>query len=348
MTIHFFTKGDANAGSSRQRAFLVAEELNKKGIKALVHWPPIYLISQTRWPKKFKLLIVILASIFSVKKEDIIYLQRTIYNKFFFTLIVFYKSFLGRKMIFDFDDAIYLHSFFKTKVLTKLADIVIVGSYALADWAKKYNKNVYIIPTSISFATYEKYSNFKRKQNKKFIIGWIGYAPVHYENLKILKPVFEELLKQGLRFKFILVGSLGSQKIYSLFKINGLDVKFIDSLNWSDQEAIPKMIQNFDTGLMPLVNTEWNRGKCAFKSLEYMACGVPVIVSPVGESNYLIKDGINGFLANSPEEWSSKIKMIYNNPELIKRIRKKAQETIKEKYSYEANILKLIEILKKI
>ncbi len=112
MTIHFFTKGGKNAGSSRQRAFLIVEELNKKAIKSIVHEPPLILVSKVHWPKKFKLILQYLKIFAQIKKNDIVFLQRTIYNKYFFILIILYKLIFRRKMIFDFDDAIYLHSFF--------------------------------------------------------------------------------------------------------------------------------------------------------------------------------------------------------------------------------------------
>ena len=157
MTIHFFTKGDKNAGSSRQRAFFVAEELNKKNIKAIVHQPPLVLTSEAPWPKKSKLIFQYLKIFTQIKKTDIIFLQRAIYNKYFFILIVLHKLIFRRKMIFDFDDAIYQHSFLKTKILTKLADVIIVGSHSLRDWAKQYNKNVYIVPTCVKFEKYKKF-----------------------------------------------------------------------------------------------------------------------------------------------------------------------------------------------
>jgi glycosyltransferase involved in cell wall biosynthesis len=349
MTVHFFTKGDKSAGSSRQRAFLVAEELNKIGMHAIVHQPPLIFSSLLPWYQKIKLIFRYVAMLFRIKKSDVIYLQRTIYNKYFFVLIVVYELVFRRKMIFDFDDAIYLHSPVKTKILTKFADAVIVGSHALADWAKKYNKNVRIIPTSVLFESYERFSRFKRSDNQKFVIGWIGNASDHYENLKILKPVFQRLVNDSMPFKFILVGALCDQKVYSFFRsIKDLDVEFINSLDWADSESVPKMIQNFDIGLMPLLDTEWNKGKCAFKAVEYMACGVPSIVSPVGEDNYLVQDGQNGFLANSTEEWVAKIKEFYNNIELRSQMGKQARETIKLKYSYEANIPILQSLLEKL
>ncbi len=347
--IHFFTKGDRDAGSSRQRAFLVAEELSKRGIKSAVHQPPLVLASRIPWPKKIKPIWQYLKIFKGIKKGDIIYLQRTIYNKYFLILIVFYKLVFRRKMVFDFDDAIYLHSFFKTKILTKLANVVIVGSHTLADWAGKYNKNTYLIPTCLKFDNYKRFSKDYLKNGEKITIGWIGGAIDQYDNLRLLVPVFKRMIADGLSIRFFLIGALGHKKVYNLFRnVEGLDVKFVDTLDWINPIAVPSCIQKFDIGVMPLVDSEWNRGKCSFKAVEYMACGVASICSAVGENNYLIRDGENGFLANSTDEWADKIKIIYDNPELTAKIGREAQRTIKNKYSYEANIPILQAILAKI
>jgi glycosyltransferase involved in cell wall biosynthesis len=99
---------------------------------------------------------------------------------------------------------------------------------------------------------------------------------------------------------------------------------------------------------MPLLDNEWNQAKCAFKAIEYMACGLAVVCSKVGENNYLVKDGLNGFLAKDKDEWTEKIKRLILDSKLRERLGKEAQKTIKEKYSYQVNVPKLIEIFKKL
>ena len=242
-------------------------------------------------------------------------------------------------MIFDFDDAIYLHSFFKTKTLTRLADAIIVGSHELKNWAEKYNKNVYVIPTCVKFKNYEKFSKIYSENEKKCVIGWVGGAIDQYDNLKLLVPIFEKLITDRIQIKFLLIGALGSKKVYNLFQsIKGLDVEFIDALNWSDPIAVPSHIQKFDIGVMPLVDTEWNRGKCAFKAIEYMACGVPVVISAIGENNYLVQDGVNGFLAKTTWEYAEKLKKLIFDNNLRRKIGQAGQKRVKEKYSYDSNI----------
>ncbi len=346
MTIFFFTKGDRNTASSRQRAFLVAEELAKKGTKTTVCIPAINTISETPWPKKGILIFAACKNLWKVEHGDIIFLQRAIQNKYFFAALIFQKLFFRRKMILDLDDAIYLHSPYKTKIIARIADAVIVGSYSLADWAKKYNKNVHLIPTGVRVSDYEKFSSTRRESNKKFTLGWIGDGPAHYENLQLLTPIFTEIVTESHNFLFRLIGALGDRKIYDLFKdIAGMQIEIIDSLDWSDPEAVPRAIQGFDVGLMPLVDSEWNEGKCAFKAIEYMACSVPPILSSVGENKHLVKDSINGFLPNSPQEWSNDIIKLCADEKLRTDMGNAAHATICKWYSLEENVSLLQRIL---
>jgi len=349
MTVHFFTKGNKNAGSSRQRAFFVAEKLNQRGIHTIVHKPPLIFVSQTLWPQKKRLIIDFLKIFTHIKKDDVIYLQRAIYNKYFFILIVLYKIFFDRKIIFDFDDAIYLHSFLKTKTLVRLADVVIVGSHTLAIWAYKYNKKVEIIPTSVCFSQYERFTKNYTTENKVITIGWIGGAKDQFENLKILKAPLQKLVSKGLLVKFVLIGAQKFMPVYNLFSdIKGLETSIIDTLRWDNPNAVPSYIQQFDIGVMPLTDDEWNRGKCAFKAIEYMACGVATICSAVGENNYLIQDGNNGLLVANTEEWFNKLRLLILNSDLRQKLGKNGQQSIKERYSYDVSIPRIINILNKI
>lgn len=248
-------------------------------------------------------------------------------------------------MILDLDDAIYLHSPCRTKIVTHISDAVIVGSHSLADWAKKYNKNVHLIPTGIHTSDYDKFSNTRRESNKKFTLGWIGNGPAHYENLQLLVPILMSLAKQTPDLAFRLVGALNDKKIHQLFdSIKNMRIEIIDSLNWSDPESVPRAIRDFDVGLMPLVDSEWNKGKCAFKAIEYMACSVPPVLSPVGENKFLVKDSVNGFLPDSPQEWSNNIFKLYADEELRANMGNAAHATISKWYSLKENVslLKMI------
>jgi len=351
MKVHFFTKGPFSTASSRQRAFLIAEYLRNNKIESIVHTPSLLEWGKASFFKKIKIFFKYLKIFLSIKKNEIIFLQRTIYNKYFFVLILVYKVLFKRKIIFDFDDACYLtswRSYLKTRVLSQISDAVIVGSHSLKKWAQQYNQNVFLVPTSIPFYLYKKYSVYYREKNKKVVIGWIGSGRAHYRNLQVLVPVFKELLKENLPFKFVLIGGMGEKKIHSLFSgIEGLDFEIIDELNWSDPSQVPSHIQKFDIGVFPYFeDSEWNRGKCAFKAIEYMGCAVPTVAQAIGENKFLIEHKKTGFLVNSKEEWVKVLKSLILDENLREKIGKAGQEKVKKEYSLEGNIPKIIKILK--
>lgn len=97
MTVYFFTKGNRNVASSRQRAFLVAEELAKEGITTIVCIPAINTISETPWPQKGALILAAYKNLWKVGRGDVIFLQRAIQNKYFVTALIFQKLFFRRK-----------------------------------------------------------------------------------------------------------------------------------------------------------------------------------------------------------------------------------------------------------
>lgn len=342
MTIHFFTKGDINMASSRFRAYFVAEKLRGQGIDARVYAlrvQPWWEISYAR----LRELVRNKARLLRVKKNDIVYAHKTVFQADFILMILFFKLFFRRKIFFDFDDAIFVHSPKKTKLLCRLADKVIVASHFSLDFAKKYNKQTFLIPTSLDARTYQHYTT-KYGQNQAVTIGWIGNAKGHYQELKLLVPVLQKLLESGTRFRFTLIGATGSRKVHELFHIPDLEATIVDNLDWSDPRSAPQEIQKFDIGVMPLTDTEFNRGKAAFKAIEYMACGVPVVVSPVGENVYVVQDGMNGFYAGSTDEWVRILHMLISDIDMRKKIGRAGQRTVYEKYSYQANIDKLIRL----
>lgn len=347
MTVHFFTYGNESGGSSRQRAFRVADELNARGVTAVVHRPSVVSMSTTPWPKKFLCIVAVINSLRSVQKGDVIFLQRAVGNKYFFIIMVAYLLFFRRKMIFDFDDAIYMNDPFKTKTLTRMADAVVVCSKALDEWARQYNKNVHIMHTSLKYSAYEKFTKDYSHESKPIVIGWVGTAPEHIYNLEILASVFKKLLKKtpGL-FKFVLIGALQYEKVYALFQsIPGLNVEVVDSLDWNDPESVPRVIQTFDIGVMPLFNkNEWNLARSSFKPLEYMACGVVAVCSGIGEITHVIQDGVNGYLVDTEDNWVERLEKLISDAKLRATLGSAGQEYVRDNDCYEVIIPRMATI----
>ena len=348
MTIHFFTFSNEMSGTSRQRAFRIADELNVRGFKTVIHTPPVLLISTTRWPKKFVLILQTIRSLFFIKGGDIVFLQRAIANKYFFLIMVCYLKLFRRKMVFDFDDPVYTHCFFKTKVFTQMADAVIVCTHGQAQWARQFNEHVHIIHISIDVARYKKFTKDYTKVTSPCVIGWVGTGPEHLRNLQILVPVFKRLLAANdLPFTFTLIGALKDKRVYELFQnVSGLKVTFVDSLNWNDPESVPRELQSFDIGVLPHQSEgEWNQSKTSLKILEYMGCGVASLVSNFGEMPHIIEDGVNGFIANTENEWVEKLQLLMRNNDVRRNIAHAGQETACQQYSYDVIIPRIVLIL---
>ena len=349
MTVHFYTFSDENAGSSRQRGFRVARELEKRGIHCTVHYPPVVYIARTRWPKKGLLILQTIRSLFSIRKDDIIYLQRATYSKYFFVIMVLYLKLFRRKMIFDFDDPIYTHSFTKTRVFTQMASAVITCTHGQAQWAKQYNADVTVVHIALDPAVYKKFTKHRGPTDEP-IIGWVGAGPEHLANFEIIVPVFKELVQRGARFTFVLIGALKNEPVYDLFRsIGGLNVQFIDTLDWKDPEAVPREIGKFDIGILPHQSEgEWNRSKTSLKNLEYMAAAVPAVCSRYGEMPYVYDEGVNGFLAGSTEEWVAALAKLLADPVLREQVGQMGQRRVEEAFTFDGIVPLVASVIRRV
>lgn len=349
MKIYFFTKGNADVPSSRTRAFNVAHLLSLNSFDVETNLPNSLDFHKATFIKKVYLACKLFIILVSAKREDVFFLQRPIYNKYMFLVIMLTLPFKQTKVVFDFDDAIYVHSKFKTIVLIKLADAVIVGNRSLKSWVLNYSKNCHVIPTSIDYDLYSAAVTKFKNRNIKFTIGWLGDGSAHSENLKLLAVPLRELSTK-YDIKLQLVGTKDYKPLKAFWSDNshGYEIEMIDHLDWTENGIALKYVCNFDVGVMPLIDNSFNRGKCAYKALEYMACGVPVVLSPVGENNFLVDEGVNGYFATTDSDWIMKLEALILDTKQRNLIGISGQDTVRDKYSYNKNIAKIIRILKSI
>ena len=347
MKIIFFVNKVKKSATARFRGYLISKCMNKSIPSKVIKVDEIYnrynfnFIKIKKFLKYFKI-------VNKTKKNDILYLVKTVYNIDFLIVILISKYILKKKIIFDFDDTIYLKPFTKlsTKILTRISDAVIVGSNQLLKWTEKRNNKTFKIPTSVP---HEVYRGKMNKKNKIFTIGWIGNGKNHLKNLKILKPVFEKLIKSKFEFKFKLIGLANNKELLNFFKsINNLKFIYKNNIKWENVNSSVIELKTFDLGIMPLVRDEKTLGKCAFKIIEYMAAGVPVIASSVGENKIVIKNKIDGFLVSNEKDWFNKIVFLKKNVSLKNKIIKNAMEKVQNKYSNVSNVMKLEKIFKNI
>lgn len=340
--IYIFTKSTIDAGGSRHRAFFSAKFIREAGYDVEIIIPPVYRKdisrSKARWQYVKKIL--------SLRKNDVVLLQTPIFSKWFVAMMCIAKYLFRPRVIFDFDDAIWRRNPIATRVFAHIADEFIVATHYLSKWPPLQGKTVTIIPNLVDWDLSIKYQAPKENRDK-VVLGWIGGAPHSLPNLRILVPVFETLIKGGVSFRFKIVGVLGSQAVRDTFQeIAGLDVEFVDSLDWAKEGEIQKTNRSFDIGLCPLLTNEDNEARCSLKVLDYMVAELPVAISNIGEHKHFVDHGVNGFLADSAEEWVKYLAMLIGDEDLRKKIGQAAGEKIKKYYTYQTNIDKYVKILR--
>ncbi len=235
-----------------------------------------------------------------------------------------------RPLVYDFDDAVYLapsglrglrkwlRNPEKTSRIIKRSTIVLAGNQTLAKYALLHNQAVRILPTVIDTAYYRP----GNRRNTVPVIGWTG-SKTTLEYIRRLTPALERLAKQHTFELHIIANDIAP------WQITGVNTKF---MGWEPDKELQR-IQSFDIGLMPLPDDEWTRGKCGLKALQYMACGVATVVSPVGMNRELIANGDSGLHATTDEEWCRAVSSLLEDEALRARLGTNGRLTVASSYS---------------
>lgn len=274
-----------------------------------------------------------LGEVIKAKRYDLVFVQR----EAFMLGTAFFENAIGKKvpMIFDFDDSIWLQTVSeankklgflkdasKTSKIIQHSKLVFAGNEFLAQYARQFNNKVVIVPTTIDTEIYQSQTD---GSNGKVCIGWSGSFTT-IEHFETAIPALKRI-----RDKF-------GDKVY--FKVIG-DGKYYckeletQGLPWKADTEV-KDLSEIEIGIMPLPDTEWAKGKCGLKGLQYMALGIPTLMSPVGVNSEIIQNGENGFLPNSEDEWVQYISMLVENESLRTKIGKAGKATVDNHYSIHA------------
>ena len=223
---------------------------------------------------------------------------------------------IGVPYVVDYDDALFhrydCHSNAlvrgllggKIDVVMRHAALVVAGNEYLAERARLAGAPcVEVIPTVVDTARYEP---SPYGVNEVPVVGWIG-TPQTSHYLKFLLPVFEAL-QHEIPVRFVAVGARSED-----FAGTPVEVR-----PWSEETEV-ESIQQFDIGIMPLENSPWERGKCGYKLIQYMACGVPVAASPVGVNEEIVLPEESGLFAERPEDWEHALRNLLGMGESTRR-----------------------------
>jgi glycosyltransferase involved in cell wall biosynthesis len=334
MKVLFLTKYNRDGASSRYRAYNYKSYFDNNDIQC--YFKPLLDDNYVLNLYKKRKIKTLLQSVFSILKRisfllfhsndyDLIVIEKELFpNIPYFIEKILLK---GRLYVLDFDD--YIATYYKVNAfkrpflgskIDKLVDgamFVTVGNHWYFEEFK--SNNLIFLPTVINL---EDYSNVKKDYLTKVVtIVWIG-SPTTVKYLQIVVPALKRLAKKHI-VKLKVIGAA--------ITIEGVDVEIVD---WSAQTEAKELLSS-DIGIMPLEDTLWEKGKCGFKLIQYMACGLPVVASQVPANEEIIENGVNGFIVYNEIDWYTRLEELILNASLREQFGKSGRKRIEIDYSYQ-------------
>jgi glycosyltransferase involved in cell wall biosynthesis len=265
-------------------------------------------------------------------RYDVTWLSREMYAGYLTGEIL-----LKKPLIFDVDDAIWLNEPMGSRVsehVARRAKLIIAGNNYIAEWFSAINSNIEVIPTAVDTDTYTP----APRNRDDFTIGWIGTSS-NFDSLNLVADPIRRFLEKFRGTRFLVVSD----------KRPALMQKLPDRVvfrSWSESAEVSD-IASFDIGIMPLIDNKWSRGKCSFKMLQYMACGVPFVASPVGMNGQIIRDHGCGIAAVTGDDWYGAISALYQDQQLREELATKGRNTVCKEFSSHRIAQRLAEVFRR-
>jgi glycosyltransferase involved in cell wall biosynthesis len=252
---------------------------------------------------------------------------------------------INRPIVFDYDDAIF-HIYDnsrsmwvrhilsrKLQPLLKIAKVSCCGNKYLQDYAARFSRHTIILPTVVDTSAY--LPAVPNKTSPPIVIGWSG-SPTTWENVRPLLPMLRAICEQGLAQVRVIGEGAGAEQD----QFPGLEL-----VSWSAETEVNE-IQQMDIGIMPLLDLPFQRGKSGYKLIQYMACGVPVIASPIGVNAEIVSHGGNGYLATTVEEWRRFLLKLIHDGDHRHILGAAGRERVVSSYSLQAHAPRLVEAMR--
>jgi len=259
----------------------------------------------------------------------------TLFQREMLSTVLTLEPFTKRPRVLDVDDAIWVHrggSF--ARRLASLCDHVICGNRFLANQFSRWNPNVSILPTAVDTARF-----FPAKIRQPAVsprIGWFGLSS-GFHFLHQIEPALGEVLRRHANVNLRIV----SNKPPEFASLPRARVEFVP---YNSEREVTEL-QSFTIGIMPLDQSVPAQGKCSFKMLQYMACGVPVVVSRVGMNAEVLEKGEIGIGVNTHQEWVEALEALLESPELRRRMGENGRVVAERDFSTQVLAPRLAETL---
>jgi len=276
---------------------------------------------------------------------DIAFIQR---EAFFGGWPVFERAFkrAGLRVVLDFDDSIWLLDVSdanrqygwlkrpqKTAEIARLADAVVGGNSFLVDYARKFNPNTVLIPTTIDTRSYKR--TIPRRTSGSLCVGWTG-SPTTIRNFECGVPALLQMkAKYGNRIQFKVIGD-GS------YRHEGLGIQ---GEAWDSRTEV-ESLSTMDVGIMPLPDEDWSRGKCGLKGLQFMALETPVVMEDLGANREIVTDGADGFLASGHAQWVAKLSLLIESADLRERLAVAGRRTVEARFSVDSQKAAYVQVIR--
>lgn len=316
--ITFAIRGDKNKGSTRLRVLNQLPHLKNHNMD----YSTISLPDKPELLDKFRFVSRILQQ---VPETDVVFIQRVSIPPILVKLLSGFQI----PTVYDFDDAFYTTPTWKpneTQNATKFNELlssvsaVVAGSPVLAEYAKTYSDNVSVLTTPLPR---EEYQGIKKKSSdQQVVMGWIGY-PENLYYLSSIESTLEEVLSEFDDLRLMIITANPNEE-YPLFERSDIEYQEWEPDTYMDH------LQATDFGIRPLINEEWTRAKSHTSVVQFMALGLPVVVSPVGLLTEIVEHGESGFHANNEGSWKKCIESFVNNREKRLRMGRSAKEKMSD------------------
>lgn len=349
MRVLAFTRYDRDAASTRYRLLQFLPAFEKAGND--VEWHPLLgeghmqrLVEgrgglRGRIPAAYARR---LATLVTARKPDLLW----VYGELFpYLPAVAEQTAMPRRVpvVYDWDDAFHLayqnhHSLPVRQLLGDKFDrllaraaAVTCGNDLLRDHARSFCINSLVVPTVVDTEQWRPATSPPADP----VIGWIG-SPTTWTNMRPLLPLLARLHRDtGVRIR-----AIGAGRAAEADRFDGLDL-----VDWNERTEIAE-VQAFSIGVMPLLDRPFERGKSGFKLIQYMACGLPVMASPVGVNSSIVQDGINGFLATEESAWEEGFRRLVSDPALRAHFGLEGRTRAVSDYSLASQAPRLIDLFR--